>query len=97
MYDHDKEARPDLVGCIYGAMAQARYPDDPCPLFIAATQYEINGLANEMYGMWCQHRLPSELHSFVNSRHGFGYRPNGAPENLWITLFLNFMKSVSFI
>ena len=97
LYDHDAESRPNLVGSIYGAMVQARFPEDPCPLFIAATQYEINGLASDLYGMWCRNRLPSELHSFVNARHGFGYRPNGAPENLWITLFYNFMKSVNFI
>lgn len=97
MYDHDSEARPDFVGCIYGAMAQAQFPEDPCPLFIAATQYEINGLASDLYGMWCKNRLPSELHSFANARHGFGYRPNGAPENLWITLFYNFLKNIGII
>ncbi len=97
LYDHDAESRPNLVGSIYGAMAQPAMPEDPCPLFIAATQYEIRGLAQELYTMWCQKRLPAEIHSFTNSRHGFGYRPNGAPENLWITLFYNFMCNIGFI
>lgn len=96
-YDHDAECRPDMLGLIYGAMAQAQMPEDPAPLFIAATQYEINGLADNLYKMWCQKRLPAEIHSFTNSRHGFGYRSNGAPENLWINMFYNFMKNVGFI
>lgn len=97
LYDHDVSSRPDLVGLVYGAMARPQMPEDPCPLFIAATQYEIAGLASELYSMWCKNRLPSEIHSFTNSRHGFGYRPNGAPENLWIHLFYNFMENVGFL
>lgn len=97
LYEHDDSTKPNIVGSIYGAMAQAQFPVDPCPLFLAATQYEINGLASELYNMWCKNRLPSELHSFTNARHGFGYRPNGAPENLWIELFFNFLKNEHFI
>lgn len=97
LYHHDAQSKPNLVALIYGAMAQPEFPEDPCPLFIAATQYEIPGLSYELYGMWCKNRLPAEIHSFTNSRHGFGYRPNGAPENLWITLLHNYMKNIGFI
>lgn len=97
LYDHDTQCKPNLVGSIYGAMAKPAFPEDPCPLFIAATQYEIAGLASELYGMWCTNRLPAEIHSFTGSRHGFGYRSNGAAENLWIQLFYNFMQTTHFI
>lgn len=97
LYNHDDLSKPNLVGSIYGAMAKPEMPVDPCPLFIAATQYEIAGLASELYTMWCKNRLPSEMHSFTDSRHGFGYRPNGAAENMWIQLFYNFMQKIHFI
>ena len=97
LYDHDELSKPNLVGLVYGAMAKAQMPEDPCPLFLAATQYEIFGLAYDLYGLWCKNRLPVEMHSFTSSRHGFGYRHNGAPENMWIQLFYNYMKNIGFI
>lgn len=97
LYDHDESSKPNLVGLVYGAMAKAEMPSDPCPLFIAATQYEIAGLSYELYSLWCKNRLPAEIHSFTSSRHGFGYRPNGAPENMWIQLFYNYMETLGFL
>lgn len=97
LYSHDEQTKPNLVGLMYAAMAQPQFPSDPCPLFIGATQYEIPGLSYTLYESWCKNRIPSEIHSFTDSRHGFGYRPNGAPENLWITQFYNFMKKINFI
>jgi dienelactone hydrolase len=97
LYNHDEESKPNLVGSIYGAMEKPEFPADPCPLFLTATQYEIQGLSYELYGLWCKNHLPAEIHSFTDSRHGFGYRPNGASENLWAQLFYNFMRKVHFI
>lgn len=97
LYSHDQATKPNLVGLVYAAMSKPEFPSDPCPLFLAATQYEISGLSYSLYESWCKNRLPVEIHSFTGSRHGFGYRPNGAPENMWIYLFYNFMKKVKFI
>ncbi len=89
--NHDELSRPDFVGVIYGAYFDATTPTDPMPLFMAASQQEIAGNASALYGAWCKTRQPAEVHSFTNAFHGFGYRDNGRPENLWITLFYNFL------
>ena len=98
LYNHDASSKPDMVGCIYGfRSADSGLPADPSPLFLAATQPEIPGRASDMYALWTSNNLPSEIHSFTDATHGFGYRPNGRAENLWITLFFNFMKKTHFI
>lgn len=97
LYQHSELSKPNLVGLVYGAMAQPQFPDDPCPLFIAATQNEIAGLSYDLYSMWCKNRLPSEIHSFYKANHGFGYRSNGTSEDLWAQMFYNFMKKIEFI
>ena len=91
--DHDEASKPNLVGCMYGAFgAGDELPAEPCPLFIAATQREIPGRATNLYELWTKNNLSSEIHGFTDATHGFGYRPNGRGENLWIVLFRNFMK-----
>ncbi len=96
--DHDAASKPNLVGCIYGSFfAKDELPADPCPLFIAADQPEIPGKASDLFALWTKNNLPCEIHAFTDSSHGFGYRPNGRSENMWITLFVNFMKKVHFI
>ena len=67
------------------------------PLFIAADQPEIPGKASDLFALWTKNNLPCEIHAFTDASHGFGYRPNGRSENMWITLFVNFMKKVHFI
>ena len=45
LYSHDQATKPNLVGLVYAAMSKPEFPSDPCPLFLAATQYEISGLS----------------------------------------------------
>ena len=96
-FNHTAQSKPDLIGVIYGAMGFSGVPDDPMPMFMAATQNEIPGGASALYADWCQAKLPAEVHSFTDSRHGFGYRRNGDSVNTWIELFYNFMKKTGFI
>jgi dienelactone hydrolase len=96
-FNHTAQNKPDLIGVIYGAMGFKGVPDDPMPLFMAATQNEVLGGAASLYADWCQAKLPAEIHSFTDARHGFGYRKNGDSVNTWIELFYNFMKKTGFI
>ncbi len=96
-FDHSPQNKPNLIGIIYGAMGFKGVPDDPMPMFMASTQHEAVGGAADLYAGWCKAKLPAEIHSFTDSRHGFGYRKNGDPVNAWIELFYNFMKKTGFI
>ena len=92
-----REALPcSLSGC-FRISAVKWLPADPCPLFIAADQPEIPGKASDLFALWTKNNLPCEIHAFTDSSHGFGYRPNGRSENMWITLFVNFMQKVHLI
>lgn len=96
-FNHTPESKPNLIGIIYGAMGFKGVPKDPMPMFMASTQNEAMGGAAELYADWCKAKLPAEIHSFTDSRHGFGYRNNGDPVNAWIELFYTFMKKTGFI
>jgi dienelactone hydrolase len=96
-FNHTEKSKPNLIGVIYGAMGFKGVPDDPMPMFMAATQHEAVGGAAALYADWCKAKLPAEIHSFTDSRHGFGYRKNGDTVNTWIELFYNFMKKTGFI
>ncbi len=96
-FNHTELSKPNLIGIIYGAMGFKGVPDDPMPMFMASTQHEALGGAAALYSDWCGARLPAEIHSFTDSRHGFGYRENGDTVNTWIELFYNFMKKAGFI
>jgi hypothetical protein len=96
-FNHTEQSKPNVIGLIYGVFGAHGIPADPMPLFMAATQYEATGNAAALYGAWCNAKQPSEIHSFTDSRHGFGYRNNGDPVNSWIDLFYNFLKKIKFI
>jgi dienelactone hydrolase len=96
-FNHTGQSKPNLIGIIYGAMGFKGVPDDPMPMFMASTQHEALGGAAALYADWCGAKLPAEIHSFTDSRHGFGYRKNGDTVNTWIELFYNFMKKTGFI
>ena len=96
--DHDELSRPDFLGMIYPAWFEAEVPEDPMPLFIAASQGEAAstnffGDTPALYTAWNKTRQPCEIHSFTNAMHGFGYRSNGRTENIWTTLFYNFLDN----
>jgi acetyl esterase/lipase len=95
--NHTDLSKPDFIGIIYGAFGYKGVPDDPMPMFMAATQYEATGNAASIYADWCKAKMPAEIHSFTDSRHGFGYRENGDTVNTWIELLYNFMKKTGFI
>lgn len=95
--NHDDNSRPDFVGMMYGTHRYKTAPEDPMPAFIGATQYEILGGATKMYEDWCKARVPAEIHSFALSRHGFGYRDNNTGEDLWVEMFLNFLRKTGFV
>jgi dienelactone hydrolase len=96
-FNHTRQSRPDFIGIIYGSMGFAGVPDDPMPMFMASSQNEATGGAAALYASWCDAKLPAEIHSFVGSRHGFGYRNNGDSVNIWIELYYNFLKKTGFI
>jgi hypothetical protein len=96
-FNHTEQSKPNVIGLIYGVFGAHGIPADPMPLFMAATQYETTGNAAALYGTWCSAKQPSEIHSFTDSRHGFGYRNNGDSVNSWIDLFYNFLKKIKFI
>lgn len=96
--NHDEMTRPDLIGMMYAAMYKHEdMISDPMPCFYAASQFEMLGNALNMYQDWTKGRAQMEIHSFVNARHGFGYRDNNTGEDLWVEMFLNFMKKVGFV
>ncbi len=98
MKNHTPEQRPDFVGLIYGASrSYEKIIDDPMPLFIAATQKEITPVVFNMYNDWTNANVASEIHSFTGARHGFGYRDNNTGEDLWVEMFLHFMRKGGFI
>ena len=83
---------------IYPAWFEAEVPEDPMPLFIAASQGEAAstnffGDTPALYTAWNKTRQPCEIHSFTSAMHGFGYRSNGRTENIWTTLFYNFLDN----
>jgi pimeloyl-ACP methyl ester carboxylesterase len=96
-FNHTDQSKPNIIGVIYGAMGFEGVPKDPMPMFMAASQYEATGGAASLYASWCGVKLPAEIHSFTDSRHGFGYRKNDDTVNVWIELFYNFMKKTGFI
>jgi len=96
-FNHTEQSKPDFIGIIYGSMGFAGVPDDPMPMFMASSQNEATGGAAALYASWCDAKLPAEIHSFVGSRHGFGYRNNGDSVNIWIELYYNFLKKTGFI
>jgi acetyl esterase/lipase len=96
--EHDEMSRPDFLGMIYPAWFGADVPEDPMPLFIAASTGEAssaNGFGDTptLYNAWNKTRQPLEVHSFTNAFHGFGYRENGQSVNIWTTLFYNFLDN----
>ena len=95
--NHSEQSNPNVIGLIYGVFGAQSIPTDPMPVFMAATQYESTGNAAVLYESWCKARQPAEIHSFTDSRHGFGYRNNGDPVNIWIDLFYNFLKKIKFV
>ncbi|MCF0177284.1 MAG: alpha/beta hydrolase [Bacteroidales bacterium] len=96
--NHTDASRPDFIGLMYGAMySEVKVPADPMPMFMAATAFELARQNAELYNMWLMSRKPTEAHSFANARHGFGYRGNNAPEDLWIQIFYNFLKNIGII
>jgi dienelactone hydrolase len=96
-FNHTEKNKPDFIGIIYGSLGFSGVPDDPMPMFMASSQNEATGGAAALYASWCDAKLPAEIHSFVGSRHGFGYRNNGDSVNIWIELFYNFLKKTGFI
>ncbi len=96
-FNHTKQSKPDFIGIIYGSMGFAGVPDDPMPMFMASSQNEATGGAAALYASWCDAKLPAEIHSFVGSRHGFGYRDNGDSVNIWIELFYNFLEKTGML
>ncbi len=96
-FSHTAQSKPDFIGIIYGSMGYKSVPDDPMPMFMAASQYEATGGAAALYESWCAAKLPAETHSFTEARHGFGYRNNGDSVNIWIDLFYNFLKKTGFV
>ena len=57
--DHDEMSRPDFLGMIYPAWFENQVPDDPMPLFIAASTGEAssaNGFGDTpaLYNAWNQ-------------------------------------------
>lgn len=96
-FNHTAKSKPDFLGIIYGSMGFEGVPDDPMPMFMAASQNEATGTAAALYASWCEAKIPAEIHSFVGSRHGFGYRNNGDPVNIWVELFIHFLKKTGFL
>ena len=100
--DHDEMSRPDLLGMIYPAWFEDKVPDDPMPLFIAASTGEAssaNGFGDTpaLYNAWNKTRQPLEIHSFTRGFHGFGYRDNGQSVYIWPTLFYNFLDNCNLL
>jgi dienelactone hydrolase len=96
-FNHTEQSKPNFIGVIYGSMGYEGVPDDPMPMFMAASQFEATGGAAALYASWCDAQLPAEIHSFTGSRHGFGYRENGDSVNIWADLFCNFLEKTGFI
>lgn len=98
LQNHTEETRPDFVGMLYGAMFKhENMISDPMPIFFGASQYEINDNIYKMYSDWGRARTAAEIHSFTSARHGFGYRDNNTGEDLWVEMFLNFLKKTGFV
>jgi dienelactone hydrolase len=96
-FNHSQLSKPNFIGVIYGAMGFEGLPKDPMPMFMASSQNEAVGGAAALYASWCTAKIPAEIHSFTDSRHGFGYRNNGDSVNIWVELFYNFLKKAGFI
>jgi dienelactone hydrolase len=96
-FNHTKESKPDFIGVMYGSLGFEGVPDDPMPMFMAASQYEATGGAAALYELWCDAKLPAEIHSFTGARHGFGYRNNGDSVNIWIELLINFLEKTGIL
>ena len=100
--DHDEMSRPDFLGMIYPAWFEDQVPEDPMPLFIAASTGEAsssNGFGDTpaLYNAWNKTRQPLEIHSFTRGFHGFGYRDNGQSVYIWTTLFYNFLDNCNML
>ncbi len=96
-FNHDKKSKPDFIGVMYGSLGFKGIPDDPMPMFMAASQYEATGTAAALYESWCDANIEAEIHSFTGTRHGFGYRNNNDRVNIWLELFTGFLQKTGFI
>jgi len=100
--DHDEMSRPNFLGMFYPAWFEDKVPENPMPLFIAASTNEAsshNGFGDTpaLYNAWSKTRQPLEIHSFTRGFHGFGYRENGQSVYIWTTLFYNFLDNCNML
>lgn len=98
-FNHDQDSKPSIVVPVYGSRAAEVLPPDPVPMFFLSPQYDVFGepTAYNLYKLYHQNGLPAELHYFTGTKHGFGYKADGEPVNVWVNLLYNFMIKVGFL
>ena len=99
-FNHDEKSKPNLVVPVYGSTQATEPPKDATPLFVLAPEFDINPTSPtgyNLYELWVKNRLPAELQYFSGTHHGFGYKYDGEPVNIWMKLLYNFMIKNGFI
>lgn len=99
--NHTAESKPNFSGIIYGAWLNIHHgedraltvPADAAPMFIASPEKDLfePDQILKVYKAWRAKDIPTELHFFPYTEHGFSFRPFHKNVDKWLDLFYGFM------
>ncbi len=97
--NHTEESKPDLLCIIYSGTTDITVPEDAAPAFWCAPQNDVftSDMSYNVHKAWTGAGKISELHYFIGTHHGFGFRDGKESVYIWPQLFLNFMKTSGFL
>ena len=90
---HGQDAKPALIGNIYGPLAAVKVPADAPPLFIALAA-DDPFFGNGGYGLidsWRNAKRPVEFHLFEQGGHGFGMYQKTTTSTGWFDSYTRWL------
>lgn len=97
---HSEESKPNFSAAIYGGWTNdVKAPSDAAPLWMCSP---VNDLFSpeesyDCYRAWRDAKVPVELHTFWDCKHGFGSQHTGKNVDNWFPLMIQFMHDVKFL
>lgn len=96
----DKADRTAFTAPIYPNMAPLAVPADAPPMFVAIAEDDFLLAREKGFPLIESYRAagrPIEFHLFPSGGHGFGIGAPGTPEEGWIELLYNWMRTSGFL
>lgn len=99
---HSKLGKPNFAASFYGGWGltnDIKAPEDACPLWMCSP---VNDLLapDESYNpylAWRDAKVPTELHTFWDCKHGFGVPHTGKGIDQCMDMLIQFMRDVEFL